>query len=254
MTNLFEGRWMSFTKLLTAIKEGKTEEATELAGGLETDFNANVGEITKLENKANEAIQGRDKTKTLLRSLAEEAGVDSLTVNTLKELKSKRGDDSELEAGYKTQIKELEGKLQTMEGDYTGKLSNLSATNNDLIIDRELSNMGVGKDAISDAAKGDIIKHLKNGVVIEEGKIVYNDENGNPIRNDSGRPIAVEDKIASLRTDRAYLFKAQGKGGSGEQHQSSGGDTTLKRSEMSHSQKGAFIAEKGDEAYYKLHK
>lgn len=243
---------MSFKLLLTAIAEGKTEDATKLAAGLEGDFEANVSEITKLEQKASEAIDTRDKTKSKLRKLAEAAGVDELTVESIGELKSKRGDDSEIEKALKGQITDLEGKIESLDTDYKGQLSTKESVINDMTIDRELSKMGVGKDAINDEAKGDIIKQLKNGVSIEEGKVVYKDESGNPIRNDKGRPITVEDQLESLKGSKAYLFKAQGKGGSGEHHQAGGGDNSVKRSSMNHAQKAEYISKHGNEAYLSL--
>jgi len=214
---------MSFKLLLTAIEAGDAEKATELAKGLEGNFNDNVQEIGKLETKATEAINGRDKVKSTLRSLAEAAGVDSLTIDSLKELTSKRGDDSEIEAKYKGQLDDMATKFQAQETDYKDQLSKSGALYNNAIIDNELFKMGVSANAVSDASLEDIVKHMKNGAVIEDGKVVYVDSEGIAKRGENGRPLTLQDNIESLKNERAYLFKPQNKGGSGEAHKSGGG-------------------------------
>lgn len=205
---------MSFKKLFEAI--GDNEAAAEIAKALETDFNANVAEIGKLESKFSEAVSGRDKTKAKLRELAEAAGVDELTAEAIGALKSKRGRDSEIEAKYKSEIEKLAGRIEELTRDYDGKLMEYDSRYKDALIDKELTIRSFSEQ-VSDDTLDDAVRFLKQDAEIEDGRIVYK-KDGKEERNQNGRPVTFEDKIEKLREIKPSYFRYMGQGGSGEPH------------------------------------
>lgn len=220
---------MSFKKLQEALASGDTEKAAEIAKGLETDFNANVEEIGKLENKANEAIEGRNKVKEKLREITKAAGVDELTVDVIDDLKSKQGDDK-LIAKHKEEIDTYAKRIEEIESGYKSKLGDANSRYQGVLIDRELTKLGASL-GLADGAMDDVVSHLKQHATIDGDNIAYVID-GSPERNANGRPLTISDKIEELKTKKPFFFKAVGQGGSG-QHHNGGGNAGKKFSELS---------------------
>jgi hypothetical protein len=217
---------MSFKKLLETLSEGNTEAAVEIAKSLETDFNANVQEIDKLESKASEAISGRDKLKSKLRELSEAAGVDDLTADAIKEIKSKRGGDSEIEAKYKEQLDNAAKTIEELEGNYKSKLQDADSRYQSVLIDKELTKLGANV-GLADGAIDDVVSHLKANATIDGEQIVYM-RDGVQERGANGRPLTISEKLTALKESKPFYFKADVQGGSGTPHQPGGSSTQTK--------------------------
>lgn len=222
---------MSFKELLAALESKDFDKAKDIATSLETDFNANVSEINKLEGKATEAIQTRDKSKARIRELATTLNLDveDLTSEKIKEIlesSNKGGNSNEdiaaLETKYKTQIDDLSKKFENTENEYKTKLADADKRYNDTLIDRELLKQGVGANVVNEKALSVITEMLKENAVIEDGNIIYRDKDGLNIRNDKGQPLTIAGKLEALQADEsnAFLFKSTTQQGGGSQSSS----------------------------------
>lgn len=84
-------------------------------------------------------------------------------------------------------------------------------------------------------------------------KVLAKDSSGPMIGSGANGGATIADLAAELAGSIPHLVKDGGKGGSGKQPNSQGGTPDgLKRSEMNHVQKAAYIAKHGQDAYNKL--
>lgn len=244
---------MDFENVLQALADGKTDVVKDAIMAFKPQFEKTVGDLKAYEGKFNEAVQTRDKAKGKLKEISGVFGVDSeeLTIDKLKELiKTAKGDDAS-----KAEIANLQKMLSDKEAEFGDKLSQSEARFRDKLIEVEIAKLGAGNDVVNDKALKLIIESLKEGATIDNGDIVYRDANGATLRNGSGQPLSIAEKMAQFKADtsNSFLFKATSNGGGGSGN-SNGGSGSQNRSKMSHAEKGKFIKEHGEEAYLKLPK
>ena len=244
---------MDFENVLQSLADGKTDVVKDAIMAFKPQFEKTVGDLKAYEGKFNEAVQTRDKAKGKLKEISGVFGVDSeeLTTDKLKELiKTAKGDDAS-----KAEIANLQKMLSDKEAEYGDKLSQSEARFRDKIIEVEIAKLGAGNDVVNDKALKLIIESLKEGATIDNGDIVYRDANGATVRNGSGQPLSIAEKMAQFKADvsNSFLFKATASGGGGSQS-NNGGAGSKKRSEMSHAEKGKFIQEHGEQSYLNLPK
>jgi hypothetical protein len=165
-------------------------------------------------------------------------------------IKTAKGDDA-----TKAEIANLQKLLETTQNEYSQKLTQSEAMFKDKLIEVEIAKLGAGNDVVNDRALKLVIDSLKDGATIDSGEIVYRDASGAIIRNATGRPLTIAEKMAQFKADtsNSFLFKATSNGGGGSQN-SNGGGGSLKRGEMNHSQKAEYISKHGQDAFLKLPK
>ena len=244
---------MDFDNVLQALADGKTDVVKDAIMAFKPQFEKTVGDLKAYEGKFNEAVQTRDKAKSKLKEISSVFGVeaDELTPDKLKELiKTAKGDDAS-----KAEIANLQKLLESTQNEYNQKLTQSEAMFKDKLIEVEIAKLGAGNDVVNDRALKLVIDSLKDGATIDNGEIIYRDASGATIRNASGRPLSIAEKMAQFKADtsNSFLFKATSNGGGGSQN-SNGGGGSLKRSEMSHSQKAEYISKHGQDAFLKLPK
>lgn len=245
---------MDFDKVTALLDEGKIDDVKTALNEFRPQFEKTVGDLKAYEGKFNEAVQTRDKAKGKLKDISGLFGIDSeeLTTDKLKELlKTAKGDDAS-----KAEIENLTKLIAQKENEYNSNLNDYKAKFTDKLIEVEIAKLGAGNDVVNDKALKLIIESLKDGATIDNGNIVYRDANGATLRNGSGQPLSIAEKMAQFKADQSnsFLFKATSNGGGGTPTGGNGGNGSKKRSEMSHAEKGKYIKEHGEEAYLKLPK
>ena len=245
---------MDFEKVVSLLDEGKIDDVKNVLNEFKPQFQKTVDDLKAYEGKFNEAVQTRDKAKGKLKEISGVFGVDSdeLTTDKLKELiKTAKADDAS-----KAEIANLQKLLADKEAEYSDKLTQSESRFRDKLIEVEIAKLGAGNDVVNDRALQIVINSLKDCATIDNGNIVYRDANGTTIRNGSGQPLSIAEKMAQFKADvnNSFLFKATSNGGGGTSTSGNGGNGSKKRSEMSHAEKGKYIKEHGEEAYLKLPK
>ena len=245
---------MDFEKVVSLLDEGKIDDVKNVLNEFKPQFQKTVDDLKAYEGKFNEAVQTRDKAKGKLKDISGVFGIDSdeLTTDKLKELiKTAKSDDAS-----KAEIANLQKLLADKEAEYSDKLTQSESRFRDKLIEVEIAKLGAGNDVVNDRALQLVIESLKDGATIDNGNIVYRDANGTTIRNGSGQPLSISEKMAQFKADvnNSFLFKATSNGGGGTPTGGNGGNGSKKRSEMSHAEKGKYIKEHGEEAYLKLPK
>jgi hypothetical protein len=209
-----------------------------------------IKKINTLEGKNSDILGSRktqdEKYSEMLRLL----GVEELTSEAIQEFKkSGKGDEKSI-----AEINNLKGLLEAADlntsnvtKDYETKLSTMA-------LDNEIANSGIGANVANKEMFSIVTSLVKQGAVFKDGGIVYQNSDGSTAYGANNQPMTLSDKINSLKSDANYsgLFKPDGAGGSGTPPNSGGGNSGQKRSEMSHSDKGAFIEKHGNDAYLKL--
>ena len=98
----------------------------------------------------------------------------------------------------------------------------------DKLIEVEIAKLGAGNDVVNDRALQLVIESLKDGATIDNGNIVYRDANGTTIRNGSGQPLSISEKMAQFKADvnNSFLFKKTTNGGGGILPSGNGGNSS----------------------------
>ena len=245
---------MDFDKVTALLDEGKIEDVKTALSEFRPQFEKTVGDLKAYEGKFNEAVQTRDKAKGKLKEISGVFGIDSdeLTTDKLKELiKTAKADDAS-----KAEIANLQKLLADKEAEFSDKLTQSESRFRDKLIEVEIAKLGAGNDVVNDRALKLIIESLKDGATIDNGEIVYRDSSGVTLRNGSGQPLSISEKMAQFKADanNSFLFKPTTQGGGGSHNGGNGGSGSQNRSKMTHAEKGKFIKEHGEEAYLKLPK
>lgn len=239
---------MSFAKLMGLI--GENEDAMELAKQLEASMNELTSKVNSQELKIQDTIQSRDKVKDKLKLFKEKTGIEEITAETIEEfLKVKPDEKTALEINnLKDQLEKAVQERSDIEDTYKMKMS-------DLVLKTELNKTGLAQQALNPESYQLLEGLVLNGAsYTDEGKIVFKNTDGTTSFVD-GREMTLQDKVDSLISNGAYsgLLKPTGNGGSGTASQNDGyASNSLRRSEMSHAEKGKYISEHGEEAYFKL--
>lgn len=244
---------MDFDNVISLLDAGKVDEVKTAITQFKPQFEKTVSDLTAYEGRFNEAVQTRDKAKGKLKEISSVFGIeaDELTPDKLKEMiKTAKSDDAS-----KAEIANLQKLLESTQNEYNQKLTQSEAMLKDKLIEVEIAKLGAGNDVVNDRALKLVIDSLKDGATIDNGEIIYRDASGATIRNASGRPLSIAEKMAQFKADtnNSFLFKATSNGGGGSQN-SSGGGGSLRRGEMNHSQKAEYISKHGQDAFLKLPK
>lgn len=215
---------MDFENVLQALADGKTDVVKDAIMAFKPQFEKTVGDLKAYEGKFNEAVQTRDKAKGKLKEISGVFGIDSyeLTTDKLKELiKTAKADDAS-----KAEIANLQKLLADKEAEYSDKLTQSESRFRDKLIEVEIAKLGAGNDVVNDRALQLVIESLKDGATIDNGNIVYRDANGTTIRNGSGQPLSIAEKMAQFKADvnNSFLFKSTSNGGGGTPPNGSGGN------------------------------
>ncbi len=219
---------MDFDTVLSLIDKGKTDEAKQAIESFKPQFEKTVEDLKGYESKFNEAKDGRDKVKGRLKEISDVLGVsvDDLSAERVKELLGKsKGDDVS-----KAEIENLTKLLQQKETEFTEKLNQSETRFRDKLIENEIAKAGLSADIVNDKALTLVIDALKSGATIEEGHIVYR-ENGVTLRNASGQPLTISEKMEQFKSDasNAFLFKATTTSGGGATQNNGGGAKVMDR-------------------------
>lgn len=235
---------MDFDALIANIDAGKIDDVKTALNEFKPQFEKTVTDLQAYEAKFNEAKAGRDKIKSRLNEVAGVFGInsDELTTDKLKELiKTAKGDDAS-----KAEIDNLQKLLQQKEGEFTQKLSDYEAKFRDKLIEVNIAKLGAGNDVVNDRALQLVIDSLKDGATIDNGEIVYRDANGATVRNASGQPLTVAEKMAQFKADanNSFLFKPTSTGGGGSQTANGGAGASNLRTATTREQRIAAIQAK----------
>lgn len=215
---------MDFEKLLSELEAGNVDQVKQQLTAFKPTFEATVSELKAYEGKFAEAVTTRDKAKGRLKELSESIGIglDELSWDKVKELlSSKKGDDAS-----KAEIENLTKLLSAKEGEFNQRLQEAESKYSNTLIEGEIAKLGSTFDVVNDKAMSLVIQALKDGATIEEGAVVYRNQDGTIIRNNSGRPLTVSERMAEFKADtaNAFLFKATNNGGGGSASGNGGGN------------------------------
>ena len=186
------------------------EDAIKFVGDLDSTKNYLTQQVNSLEVKFNEARDGRDKTKESLRYVKEKLGIDEINDDTLaKALKKKGGDDAELQNLQKL-LEEAKAQSKTVETEYKGKLAKY-------VMQNELGKTGLAQEAYNSKMYQILETEVLKDAVYENDQIIFKNVDGSTLYGDKGKPMALEDRVAMLRSDPTYapMFKPSNNGGGG---------------------------------------
>jgi len=206
---------MDFDTLLANIEAGKIDDVKTALTEFKPQFEKTVSDLKSFESKFNDAVQTRDKAKQRLNEVAGVFGVgsDELTTDKLKEMiKTAKSDDAS-----KAEIDNLTKLLQQKEGEFTQQLTDYESKFRDKMIEVEIAKLGANIDVVNDKALSLVIDSLKDGATLDNGTIVYKDASGATVRNASGQPMTIAERMAQFKSDanNSFLFKPTSTSGGG---------------------------------------
>lgn len=218
---------MSFAKLLEIVKDN--EEAVALVKGLQTSSESLTKEVNRLELVANEAIDKRNKIKSVVKGTL---GVDEITEEALKSLiSSSKGDDkskAEIE-NLQKQLAELANSKVTIEQSYKQKIQTMN-------LEREIASLGISDEVIP--TKLDYLNfRVRQGLSFnDDGMPMFLNDDGST-KYVNGKPMTLQDRYSEILEKEPDLFKPNTKSGTGGQ----GGHSTVGKAfaDMTESEKVA---------------
>jgi len=230
----------------------------------------------------NENIEGLKTTVGKLRKESGEFasrlkaydGIDPATTrDALKRLEELSAIDPEKEADRLAEVK-AQAKITQIAAMHQKELSAEREKNSklqtgyvrlgvDAVIDAALSGLEVKGNRILAAARDDLKTSLRRNIhhtfdsATGELKVSVVDTEGNPrVKNTAGDLMGIEDFVAELPTAKAHFFEPRNQQGAGANGKGGGMPTApaglKKRSEMTASEKGAYISKHGQPAYLGL--
>jgi hypothetical protein len=196
-------------ELLEKLKAANID-STELQGFI-TKYQAMEQEVSQSDSKLSALTNELKSTKGKINSIYKRIGVDKdedLDIK-LKNLNNNNNNNNSKEIkNLENLIREKEKELQTQKASYESALF-------DKDLNLELYKRSAALDTINKEAHSIVIQKIKEGAVLENGQIVYKNEDGTFIRK-NGLPLSIDDKITELKTgDMSFLFKNDSKNGSG---------------------------------------
>jgi len=215
-----------------------------------------------VEGVVKEVIQSRDNTKAKISELSEQIGLfkntlgieadDELNADLIASKVKNNSKADEIEAKYKKALDDLRLENENLSKAVTAKDTELS----DMSFNHTVLNGGLMDDFVDDSmARNMLLNQIKEQTIFKDGKIYAKDSvTGDIARNvETKEPLGADAVINNLKktVNPMYLkpdVKTNGGGASGGTQ--TGG--TLKRSEMSASEKGKYIKDNGQEAYLSL--
>ncbi len=213
---------MNFEELLKLLENGNIDEAKKAVSSLKLKFDTNIAELKAMESRFNEAKEGRDKAKARLNELKGTLGLEELTSDNVKELIKKGKNDESL----KQEIENLTKMISAKDEELKSKLAEADKRYTDKIVEVEIAKLGTNANVVNDKALSILIEAIKEGATLDNGIIIYKDADGSTIRNSTGQPLSISEKINQFKADDTYsfLFKPTTNGGSGMQNSSGAGN------------------------------
>lgn len=207
---------MSFKELRELLEKSDVEGARKVVGLLEPKFNSTIEELRAMENRFNEAKEGRDKVKAKLAEVKSTLGLEELTSENIAQL-IKKGKDDE---SYKLEIDKLTKMISDKDSELKERLAEADKRYTDKQIEIEIAKLGSSANVVNDKALTILIEAIKAGAVVDNGMVIYKDKDGSTVRNSTGQPLSVSEKINQFKADETYsfLFKPTSSGGSGMQN------------------------------------
>jgi hypothetical protein len=196
-------------ELLEKLKAANID-STELQGFI-SKYQAMEQEVSQSDSKLSALTNELKNTKGKINSIYKRIGVDKDEDldNKLKSLNNNNNNNNSKEIkNLENLIREKEKELQTQKASYESALF-------DKDLNLELYKRSAALNTINKEAHSIVIQKIKEGAVLENGQIVYKNEDGTFIRK-NGLPLSIDDKITELKTgDMSFLFKNDSKNGSG---------------------------------------
>lgn len=206
---------MDFTTLIQQLEAGNTDEALQTAKALKPKFDKTVQDLNNAETKFTDAVTSRDKAKTKYKSLTDALGLsdEDATPEAVKDLINKGKTDETLKA----EVDDLKRLLKENEDNHGQALAEKDKAFTDKLLEMDISKVGLTANVVNDKALEMVVGSLKSGATLENGEIVYKDQNGVIVKDATGQPITVGQKLEQFKADEsnAFLFKATTNGGGG---------------------------------------
>jgi len=207
-------------------------EAVAFLDTLNTTNQTNVERIGTLEKMNSDNIkrinnfqQGNDLVKSLF-------GIDQVNEETLmavKESLGKSGGDEKL----KNELNDIKNRYTEAQGN----IEKLKSEHSQALIEKDKENIYLNSGVTSklaehldDNGKKHARELILGGATIENGKLVYKNEDGTSIYNENNQPLSIDDRVNSFIKNPAYsgYIKADVLAGGGAKSSSQGGDNPPK--------------------------
>ena len=196
-------------ELLEKLKAANID-STELQGFI-TKYQAMEQEVSQSDSKLSALTNELKSTRGKISSIYKRIGVekDEDLNDRLKNLNNNNNNNNSKE------IKNLERVIQEKEKELQSQKASYESALFDKDLNLELYKRSAALNTINKEAHSIVIQKIKEGAVLENGQIVYKNEDGTFIRK-NGLPLSIDDKITELKTgDMSFLFKNDSKNGSG---------------------------------------
>ena len=166
----------------------------------------------------------------------------------LKSSKGGKGDEKLL-----AEIDNLKNQLSTNDNAYKEDSNKLIGQIRELSLGSQLTDIIGTSNIIDDpTARKDAMSAVKSMMSFnEKNEPIFVKEDGTTRFNANGGAYSMQDAINEVLEQRPYLMSKDTRSGGGSQSNNSGGGS-VKRSEMTNAQKGAYIKEHGNDAFLAL--
>ncbi|HBS7726884.1 hypothetical protein AAHX75_14410 [Klebsiella pneumoniae] len=185
-----------------------------------------------------------DAVKTILQRFSDDEEAQLIAAGKIDEVLDKRTE--RLRADVDKQIKAANERAEKAEA--------FSSKFRDRVLGDAIRNAALKAGALPEASDDLILRAKGTFQLNDEGEAVAVDANGDVLFGKDGKtPLTPVEWAESLKETAPHLFpRAEGSGAGG--HKPGGGGGSLKRSEMSSSDKADYIRKHGQQAYLKLPK
>ena len=234
--------------------EKTNPDAAKFLTEVNENFQSTLGRVQSLEKDIKTAAEKRDSLKTIIRNAT---GLEEINEEALQEYLTSKGDgQAEI---LKKELQELQGRLSESANAVDEVSSQYERQIFDLKLDRAVNMLGVQEEVHSPHAYHVILEELSKGAQFDGDEIVYKNPDGTTIFTADGKPAGLKARYEEMKADEkfSYLFKDQFKSGGGKSPAPTGptvgeNGVTLKRSQMSDTDKVKYIAKNGMPAYRNL--
>ncbi len=231
--------------------EKTNPDAAKFLTEVNENFQSTLGRVQTLEKDIKSAAEKRDSLKTIIRNAT---GLEEINEEALSEYLTSKGDgQAEI---LKKELQELQGRLSESANAVDEVSSQYEKQIFDLKLDRAVNMLGVQDEVHSPHAYHVILEELSQGAQFDGDEIVYKNPDGTTIFTADGKPAGLKARYEEMKADEkfSYLFKDQFKSGGGKSPAPKGptvgeNGVTLKRSQMSDTEKVKYISKNGMAAY-----
>jgi hypothetical protein len=190
------------------------DEKAQNVDTLTTEVNDLENESNTFKNKAQDAIESRDKVKTLIKN---ELGITEISGESLREIannKGTKGDEKLL-----AEIENYKSQMESISNDHKSKESEYISQIRDLKLGSTLSDLVNSSNIIDDkTARADAMNIVKSQLSYDDNNNpVFKNEDGTTKFNSNGQAYTIQDGINDLISSRPYLAKPTTESGAGTQ-------------------------------------